>query len=131
MLAVDSSKEARATIFGAYRLTRPPRLLLWFSLVLLSMAAVAVTALTFVPWRQTVLGQGKVSAFSPLDRPQDVEAQIKGRLVELLVQEGDIVEQGQVLARLEDLDSKFLDPLQTDRVEAQRAALQPEEGGSL
>lgn len=108
----------------AHRLTRPPRLLLLLILVVSLMALVTVGALVWVPWRQTVIGQGEVSVFDPLDRPQNVESQIKGRLVELLVQEGELVEEGQVLARLEDRESKFLNPEQRARLEAQISALE-------
>lgn len=108
----------------SHRLTRPPRLLLLLSLVLALIASTVIGALVLVPWRQTVIGQGKVSVFNPLDRPQNVESQIKGRLVELLVQEGQIVEEGEVLARLEDRESKFLDPDQVQRLEGQIRALE-------
>jgi multidrug resistance efflux pump len=111
-------------VFQAHILTRPPRLLLLFSLIMLGMLGVIVVALIVVPWRQTVVGQGEVSIFDPMDRPQTVDSQIKGRLVELLVKEGDVVEAGQVMAKLEDLDSKFLGPQQTDRLNAQIEALE-------
>lgn len=109
--------------FLSYRMTRPPRLLLWFGLILLLFFGSVVVSLVMVEWRQTVVGQGELAIFDPLDRPQTVESQLKGRLVELLVQEGDTVEEGQVLARLEDRDSKFLDPAQTQRLEGQQVAL--------
>ena len=65
--------------------------------------------LTFVPWQQSVAGTGEVSVYAPMDRPQTVEAFIPGRLVEWRVREGEKVTKGQVLARIEDIDSKFLD----------------------
>lgn len=121
--AIRDSEKVQFHQFLAHRMTRPPRLLLWFGLILLLIVASIVAALIFVPWRQTVVGQGEVSVFDPLDRPQTVESQLKGRLVELLVQEGQTVEQGQVLARLEDRDSKFLDPAQGQRLDGQQRAL--------
>lgn len=114
----------RSKNFLAQKLTRPPRLTLLFSLILSIMGVVVVASLIFIPWRQTVIGQGEVAIFDPLDRPQTVDSQIKGRLVEVLVKEGQTVEKGQVLARLEDRDSKFLDPRQAERLQGQIAALQ-------
>lgn len=111
-------------VFQAHQLTRPPRLVLIFSIILVLLAGSGLSALILVPWRQTVIGQGEVAVFDPLQRPQTVDAQIKGRLVELLVKEGDTVEAGQVIARLEDRDTKFLDPLQTERLGGQIAALE-------
>ncbi|HIB65691.1 MAG TPA: biotin/lipoyl-binding protein, partial [Phycisphaerales bacterium] len=114
----------RSKNFLAQKLTRPPRLTLLFSLILSIMGVVVVASLIFIPWRQTVIGQGEVAIFDPLDRPQTVDSQIKGRLVEVLVKEGQTVEKGQVLARLEDRDSKFLDPRQAERLQGQISALQ-------
>ncbi len=81
---------------------------------------VLTAGLAFVPWRQTVPGSGEVVVFAPMDRPQTVEAQIPGRLVEWRVQEGDLVAAGQIVARLEDIDSKFLDGDQPRRIREQR-----------
>lgn len=78
-------------------------------------------ALLYVPWWQSVGGTGKVTVFSPMERPQEVDAQIPGRIARWLVKEGETVQKGQKLALLEDVDSKFLDPLQAER---QRLMLQ-------
>ena len=68
--------------------------------------ALPVTLLA-VPWQQNVLAGGKVTAFDPLERTQVLPAPVTGRLVELLVVEGDRVEAGQVLARMADQDPQF------------------------
>ncbi len=62
--------------------------------------------------------------YSAMNRPQNIQAQIPGRLMEWRVQEGQSVRSGDVVARLEDIDSKYLDQEQMRRVEAQRTALQ-------
>lgn len=120
-----------AELHQAHKLTRPPRILLRMSLVLLLMLAVIVSALILVPWRQTVIGQGEVAVFDPLQRPQNVESQIKGRIVELLVKEGETVARGQILAKLEDRDSKFLNPQQARRLEGQSQALRQKRSATL
>lgn len=79
--------------------------------------------LAFVPWQQSVTGSGKVIVYSAMERPQDIDAQIPGRLVRWHVQEGEVVRGGQLLAEIADLDSKFLDPEQPQRLEEQRKAL--------
>jgi multidrug efflux pump subunit AcrA (membrane-fusion protein) len=117
--------------FHAHVLTRPPKLILLSSLLLVFILGMVITALITVQWRQTVIGQGQVTVFDPLQRPQAVQSQIKGRLLELLVSEGDQVEAGQVLARLEDRDSKFLDPRQTERLGAQIEALEKKKTAAL
>lgn len=91
-------------------------------LLLLALAGV-VLALIYVPWRQSVTGRGAVSVFSPDDRPQSVSAQIGGRLLGWHAVEGDHVEKGQLLCRLQDVDSKYLDPEQPRRMRAQVEAM--------
>lgn len=117
--------------FQARLLTRPPKLILLSSILLLGFAGIIVAALILVPWRQTVIGQGEVSIFNPLDRPQSVDAQIKGRLVELMVQEGDVVKKGQIIATLEDRDTKYLDPAQSERIAGQIEALEEKKLATL
>ncbi|RYG17876.1 biotin/lipoyl-binding protein, partial [bacterium] len=77
-------------------------------------------ALGFVPWQQTIAGSGEIFVFAAMDRPQPIEAQIPGRIVAWNVQEGQTVRRGQAIARLEDLDSKFLDAGQVKRMREQR-----------
>lgn len=81
---------------------------------------IVLAALYFVPWQQTVSGSGEVSVYDAMSRPQTVQAQIPARLVEWRVQEGQTVQKGQVIAVLEDIDSKFLDPTQLRRIREQR-----------
>ncbi|MGV3614063.1 MAG: HlyD family secretion protein [Fimbriimonas sp.] len=82
---------------------------------------IVFAALYFVPWQQSVPGRGQVTVFDAMSRPQTVHAQIPGRLVEWRVQEGEDVRAGQVVAVLEDIDAKFLDPRQVRRVEEGRS----------
>jgi multidrug resistance efflux pump len=82
-----------------------------------------ILALVFVPWQQTITGIGKVSVFSPMSRPQTIEAPILGRIVQWYVLEGQDVKAGQPIVQLVDLDPKFLDREQVARLEGQVEAL--------
>ncbi|MCM0606523.1 MAG: hypothetical protein KA715_10575 [Xanthomonadaceae bacterium] len=42
----------------------------------------------FLPWQQTSQGEGKVIAYSPSERSQNIEAPFEGKVTELLVTEG-------------------------------------------
>ncbi len=77
----------------------------------------------FLPWQQQVNGTGKVTVFSPMDRPQNIEAQISGRIIRWHVLEGQKVKAGELLAELEDVDPKFLDVHQLDRMQSQMNAM--------
>jgi multidrug efflux pump subunit AcrA (membrane-fusion protein) len=64
----------------------------------------------FVPWTQTVTVTGQMSAYTPYERPQDIEAQITGRIKKWHVFEGDKVKQGDLILELEDNDPNFMSP---------------------
>lgn len=117
-------------IYAAQKMVRSPRIVLWISLLLLTMAGCVAFAMMVVPWRQFVFATGEVSVFDPMDRPQPIDAQIKGRLVELSVVEGQMVEKGDAIAILEDRDSKFLDPRRTQRIAEQISALQEKQSAT-
>ncbi len=78
--------------------------------------------LKFTPWQQTIIGNGKVGVFGVMDRPQTIDAQIGGRLRQWLVQEGQTVKKGQLLAVIEDTDSSFLSPERLSQLEKRLAA---------
>ncbi len=90
---------------------------------LLVLLALITACLVFVPIQQTVSGYGQIIVYSAMDRPQNIEALIPGRLAEWRVQEGATVKKGDLIARLEDIDSKFLDTKQVGRLGQQRDAL--------
>jgi len=108
---------------ASLRAVAPRRWTRTVSLTLAGLIAVVVLTLVFVPWQQSVTGKGKVIAFSAMQRPQNVEAQIPGRLVRWRVEEGQPIRSGQTIAELADLDSKFLDDAQPRRLAEQRQAL--------
>jgi multidrug resistance efflux pump len=64
----------------------------------------------FVPWTQTVTVTGQMSAYTPYERPQDIEAQITGRIKKWHVFEGDKVKEGDLILELEDNDPNFMSP---------------------
>lgn len=92
--------------------------------ILVILLATTIGGLWLIPWQQSVIGTGEVIIFDPMQRPQNIEAQIPARLVDWFVQEGDTVKKGEKIAQIEDIDSKFLDPDQAKRVAQQRQTLQ-------
>ena len=80
--------------------------------------------LVYVPWQQSVTGYGRVIVFSPMERPQSIEAQIQGRIRRWNVVEGQTVQAGEVIVEIKDIDSKFLLNDQVRRLEEQRTFLQ-------
>ncbi|MCA9662493.1 MAG: HlyD family efflux transporter periplasmic adaptor subunit [Myxococcales bacterium] len=83
--------------------------------VLLASLTVILAALIFAPWQQSVRGHGRVIAYSPVDRQQAIEAPISGRLVSLLVQEGQRVQAGDLIAEIRDNAEDYVDRLRDQR----------------
>src|SRR5271154_271662 len=77
----------------------------------------------FIPWRQSVVGSGEIIVFSPMERPQTIEAQIPGRLLQWYVRDGQLVTAGQLIAELSDIDPRFLSHNQLKTLVDQRDAL--------
>lgn len=121
----SATEEVRpsARTFRALEMVRSPHTLWKIAVLLLLIIAGIALALIHVSWQQSVTGSGRVIIFSPMERPQNIEAQIPGRLVRWNVVEGQSVRQGDVIATLRDLDAKFLDPQQSLRLNEQKNAL--------
>lgn len=89
--------------------------------------ALAVLMLWLTPWQQTAAGAGKVVAYAPVERRQNIEAPIEGRIARWHVQEGDSVREGDPIVDLVDNDPNLMARLQTEResvlarIEAARA----------
>lgn len=82
-------------------------------------AAVAV-ALVVTPWQQTIPGSGRVLAFRPDERPQQIEALVDGRVVRWHVAEGAAVQAGDPIVELADADPSLLDRLDAERTQVAR-----------
>lgn len=77
----------------------------------------------FLPWRQTITGEGQVTVFSPMQRPQSINTQIDARIAKWHVFEGQLVKEGDLLLELEEVDPKYLDKQQYEKLKGQRLAL--------
>jgi multidrug efflux pump subunit AcrA (membrane-fusion protein) len=76
---------------------------------------VALFVGALAPWQQSASGTGRVIAFAPLERQQTIEASVEGRVVAWHVQEGDRVEEGQLLVELADNDPRLFERLESER----------------
>ncbi|MDR6562761.1 MULTISPECIES: HlyD family efflux transporter periplasmic adaptor subunit [unclassified Arcicella] len=87
------------------------------------MAIVVILLLIlFLPWQQNVTGKGDISAFTPKDRPQNVQNIISGRIEEWLVKEGDLVEKGDTLLVISETKDDYFDPNLPSRLQEQLTA---------
>lgn len=67
------------------------------------------------PWQQNVRCTGRVVAFAPMERRQEVDAPVGGRVVRWYVQEGSVVSAGDPLVEISDIDPNLTARLQQER----------------
>ncbi len=97
--------------------TKLPLSLRRLNRVLVVSFVLLLMALLFLPWQQFVRGQGKVTAFNPMERSVLVEAPLPGRVEEVKVVEGQRVEKGELLIRLSDNDPNLLSNLKKQEID--------------
>ncbi|MGD8605879.1 MAG: HlyD family efflux transporter periplasmic adaptor subunit [Myxococcales bacterium] len=85
--------------------------------------AISLAAL-LAPWTQNIRGRGRVIAYSPDQRQQNIEATVSGTIAKWFVQEGSQVRKGDPIVQLADNDARILERLATQRsaIEIQRLA---------
>ena len=76
---------------------------------------VLVLILLITPWQQFSRGYGKVLAYNPNDRVQNITATVSGLVKEWLVQDGQLVKKGDPIVRIVDNDPNYLVRLETKR----------------
>ncbi|MCC6141428.1 MAG: biotin/lipoyl-binding protein [Nitrospira sp.] len=87
-----------------------PERLKFSSRLAITLVILFLLIIVFVPWTQTITVTGQLSAYSPYERPQDIEAQITGRIQKWHILEGVRVKQGDLIVELEDYDPNFMAP---------------------
>jgi multidrug efflux pump subunit AcrA (membrane-fusion protein) len=75
----------------------------------------AVLVLWLTPWQQTAPGTGRVIAYAPEERRQNIEAPLEGRIARWHVREGDTVQKGDPLVDLIDNDPELVARLGVER----------------
>ncbi len=68
-----------------------------------------------IPWRQTSSGTGRVIAYLPQERVQNVHASVSGRIKQWFVREGSKVKKGDPILEIVDIDPLFYDRLKLER----------------
>ena len=79
-------------------------------------------AFLFLPWQQNIRGTGKVTALSPMNRPQTVEAVIAGQIRRWHVREGQFIKTGDTIVTISEVKEKYFDPQLLSRMREQIGA---------
>lgn len=79
-----------------------------FFIIMLIMFAV-------LPWQQTAIGTGRVIAYSPSERQQNITAPVDGRLGKWYVQEGSLVKKGDLIIDIYDNDPSIIERIRSEK----------------
>jgi multidrug efflux pump subunit AcrA (membrane-fusion protein) len=101
--------------FHSTRVTRVIHSTRLAALVVLLLFITLVSGLVFLPWVQTVNGYGKLIAYSPNDRQQNLESPVEGQIVRWNVMEGQRVKKGEEIVEISDIDPNFLERVTLER----------------
>lgn len=67
-----------------------------------------------IPWQQTSDGSGKVMAYLPQDRVQNIHATVTGRIKQWFVKEGSFVKKGEPIMEIMDIDPNYMARLKVE-----------------
>lgn len=118
-LEVQTTMKPGAGYLPAMELVGSPHSARRLAIALTVMLIISAVALIFTPWQQSVSGDGKVSALTPVERTQFLAAPVEGRVLRWHVTEGSKVKAGQLVVELTDNDPQIL-----DRIRAERSAVE-------
>lgn len=87
------------------------RFVRWSGLLFLAFAVLTM----MLPWQQNVTARGQVTAFSPSERVQTIDAPVSGLITKWYVQEATKVQAGDVLLEISDTDPQYQTRLESQR----------------
>ncbi|MFO0599907.1 MAG: HlyD family efflux transporter periplasmic adaptor subunit [Myxococcaceae bacterium] len=100
---------------AAALLVKTPRAAAVLARLLLLAFVIISATLALAPWQQSVDGVGRVVAWAPVERQQEVDAPIEGRVTRWYVREGSRVQKDELLLELTDNDPDILRRLEEER----------------
>ncbi|WP_295182116.1 HlyD family efflux transporter periplasmic adaptor subunit [uncultured Christiangramia sp.] len=89
---------------------------------LLKFSAIFGVIVLFLPWTQTISGNGSVTTLSPEQRPQTIQSVIPGKIEKWFVNEGDYVEKGDTILHITEVKNEYFDPSLVERTGDQVAS---------
>ena len=114
--------DARLALHGV----QTPRASRALSRLLVVMMFVGVVLLIVTPWQQNIPGSGRVIAFNPEERPQNIESPLDGRIVRWHVVEGQVVKKGDPIVDMTDNDPSINERLEQERDQTALTVMQGE-----
>ena len=81
----------------------------YFNRFLTAFAIMGIVVL-FLPWTQTISGEGYLTTLQPDQRPQTIQSPIPGKIEKWYVREGDFVNKGDTILHISEIKDEFFDP---------------------
>lgn len=100
------------------KIGKPPSIMRSLAGLVVLVLVVFGAILYFSKWVQTAAGSGVVVSLNPADRMQEINALVDGRIKQWFVSDGSVLDEGDPILEISDIDPKFV-----DRLNAERAAL--------
>jgi membrane fusion protein, adhesin transport system len=100
---------------SAMDLVKPSRASRVLTRFLVATFVLVALTLYVTPWQQSAPGSGRVVAYAPDERRQNLEAPIEGRVLRWFVREGTVVKKGDPIVDLTDNDPDILTRLRAER----------------
>lgn len=94
---------------------RTPHSLRMLATMLVALLLLGIAALIVTPWQQSVSGAGRVTALTPVERQQSIDAPVDGRVVRWHVIEGTKVRKGDPVVEIADIDPTLPQRLRNER----------------
>lgn len=101
--------------FSSLRRVRRRKSYKGFYLFYWGFVASGIITFLLMPWTQTIPGEGRVIAYAPEERRQEISAFVEGRIDKWRVQEGDKVKKGDVIVDLLDNDPDLIERINLER----------------
>jgi multidrug efflux pump subunit AcrA (membrane-fusion protein) len=116
----DNSIRGKFTVtkYSAFNLVQSRRYKRVMARLIVAFLALIV-AISFLPWTQTVQGDGYVTSLHPEQRPQTIHSTIDGRIEAWFVVEGQYVEKGDTILHISEIKDEYFDPNLLARTEEQ------------
>ena len=112
------TREKHLKYFSTLAEQRIPRVMPAIAWMLIVFIFAVGAFLAFVPWVQTTMGFGTITALNPNDRLQEINALVAGRVEEWYVRDGSRVVVGDPIVRIVDNDPRLLERLKAERNQA-------------
>jgi multidrug efflux pump subunit AcrA (membrane-fusion protein) len=126
MKPVTTSHQWRTEGRVALQALHAPRASRVLARLLLLLIGLGALLLVVTPWQQNIPGTGRVLAYNPEERPQNVQAPIDGRIAQWYVVEGTPVKKGDPLVDLTDNDPAIMQRLGEERESLERSITETE-----